>query len=100
VLSGSLPPGAVLRSAIKAPARHKAENPEAVDRQVREACLWQRTGGVVDHQMVDIVVSDAGLDKGLGAGNTDRAGGGVASVTPAKAGVQDNRRAAGLQIPA
>src|SRR5467141_146367 len=29
-------------------ARHKAEVFEAVDRQMRKACPWQRTGGVVD----------------------------------------------------
>jgi hypothetical protein len=28
---------------------------------------------VVDHQMVDVVVRDAGLGKGLGAGHTERA---------------------------
>jgi len=41
-------------------ARHKAEIFEAVDRQMRE--------GVVDHQMVDVPVRDAGLGKGFGAG--------------------------------
>jgi hypothetical protein len=71
VLSGSLPPGAVLRSAMKTAGlavRHKAQIFEAADRQMREACPWQRTGGVVDHQMVDVIVGDAGLGKGLGAG--------------------------------
>jgi len=47
--------------------RHKAEILEAVDRQMGE--------GVVDHQMVDIVVRDAGLGKGLGAGDAKRARG-------------------------
>ena len=52
-------------------ARHKAQILEAVDRQMRKACPWQRTGGVVDHQMVDVVVSDAGLGKGGGAGDAN-----------------------------
>jgi hypothetical protein len=43
---------------------------------MREACPWQRTGGVVDHQVVDVVVGDAGLAKGLGAGDAERARGG------------------------
>jgi hypothetical protein len=30
---------------------------------MRETCPWQRTGGVVDHQMVDIIVCDAGSVK-------------------------------------
>src|ERR1700674_2134116 len=47
--------------------RHKAEIFEAVDRQMRE--------GVVDHQMVDVVVGDAGLGKGLGAGDAEGARG-------------------------
>jgi len=42
-------------------ARHKPETFEAVDRQARKACPWQRTRGVVDHQMVDVVMRDAGL---------------------------------------
>src|SRR5271167_2014221 len=57
-------------------ARHKAEILEAVDRQMREACPWQRTGGVVDHQMVDIFVRDAGLGEGLGSGDAEGARGG------------------------
>ena len=48
-------------------ARDKAEIFEAVDREMREACPWQRTGGVVDRQVVDVIVGDAGLGKGLGA---------------------------------
>jgi hypothetical protein len=36
-------------------ARHKAEILEAVDRQMRKACPWLRTGGVVDHQMLDVL---------------------------------------------
>jgi hypothetical protein len=43
--------------------RDKAEIPEAVDRQTEE--------GVVDHQMVDVVVGDAGLGKGCGAGDAE-----------------------------
>jgi hypothetical protein len=46
-------------------ARHKAQIFEAVDRQMRK--------GVVDHQMVDVVVGDAGLGKGRGAGDAERA---------------------------
>ena len=37
--------------------RYKAEILEAVDRQMRE--------GIVDHQLVDIVVRDAGVGEGL-----------------------------------
>jgi hypothetical protein len=32
--------------------------------------------GVVDRQIVDVVVGDAGLDEGLGAGDAERARGG------------------------
>ena len=59
-------PGAVLRAAMKGAgfaARYKAEILEAVDRQTEE--------GVVDHQMVDVVVGDAGLGKGCGAGDAE-----------------------------
>src|SRR5437868_3040155 len=72
-------------------ARHKTEILEAVDRQMRKACPWQRTGGVVDHQMVDVLVCDAGLGKGGGAGDAEGARRGAWFVTPAKAGVQGNR---------
>jgi len=41
---------------------------EAVDRQMRE--------GVVDHQMVDVLVRDPGLGEGLGAGDAKGARGG------------------------
>jgi hypothetical protein len=54
--SGSLPPGAGLRPAMKGAglgARHQAEIFRAVDRQMRE--------GVVDYEMVDVVMRDAGL---------------------------------------
>jgi hypothetical protein len=64
VVSGSLPPGAVLCPGDEGSgfaARHKAEIFEAVDRQMRE--------GVVDDPMVDVLVADAGLGKGLGAGD-------------------------------
>jgi hypothetical protein len=37
-------------------APYKAQILEAVDRQMREACTWQRTGGVLNHQMVDVAV--------------------------------------------
>ena len=60
--------GAVLRSAMKAPAspaRHKAQIFEQVDRQMREACPWRRTVGVVDHQVVDVTVRDAASAKAL-----------------------------------
>ena len=60
VFSGSLPPGAVLRSQMKraaSPALAEAEVLEAVERQVGE--------GVVDHQVVDVRVRDAGLGEGL-----------------------------------
>jgi len=67
-------------------ARHKAEILEAVDRQMRKACPWQRTGGVVDHQMVDVFMRNAGFGKGLGAGDAEGARGGASFVTPAKAG--------------
>jgi len=43
---------------------------------MREACPWQRTAGVVDHQMVDVAVGDAGLGEGLGAGDAEGARGG------------------------
>jgi hypothetical protein len=49
---------------------------ETVDRQMRKACPWQRTGGVVDHRVVDVIVSDAGLGEGLGAGDAERTRGG------------------------
>jgi|HubBroStandDraft_6_1064221.scaffolds.fasta_scaffold314205_1 hypothetical protein len=32
--------------------------------------------GVVNHQVIDVVVGDAGLGKGLGAGDAERARGG------------------------
>jgi len=47
------------------PLRHKAEVLEAVDRQMRK--------GVVDHQMVDVLVRDAGLGKSRGAGDAEGA---------------------------
>ena len=65
-------------------ARHKAQILQAVDRQMRE--------GVVDHQMVDVLVRDAGLGKGSGAGDAERAGRGVFLVTLARAGVQGDRQ--------
>jgi hypothetical protein len=43
-------------------ALHKAEIFEAVDRQMR--------GGIVDHQMVDVIMSDAAV-KGHGAGDAE-----------------------------
>ena len=49
-------------------ARHKPQILEAVDRQMGE--------GVVDHQVIDVAVGDAGLGKGLGAGDAERARGG------------------------
>jgi hypothetical protein len=52
-------------------ATDKTQILEAVDRQMRKACPWQRTGGVVDHQMVDVVVHDAGTSRG--AGDAERA---------------------------
>jgi len=76
VFKGDLPPGALLRSAMKAPASPRGTKPkilEAVDRQMGEACPWQRTGGVVDRQVVAVIVGDAGLGKGLGAGDGERA---------------------------
>ena len=79
VFSGSLPPGAVLRSAMKTvglAARHKAEILGAIDRQMRKARPWLRTGGIVNHQMVDVLVRNAGLGKRGGAGHTERARGG------------------------
>ena len=54
-------PGAVLRSAMNAPGLalwHKAQILDAVDRQIGE--------GVVDHQMVDALVRDAGSAKAVG----------------------------------
>jgi hypothetical protein len=75
VLSGSLPPGGIALGdggSVLA-ARHKADVFEALDRQMRKACPWQRTGGIVDYQMVDVVVRDAGLGKGLGAGDAEGA---------------------------
>ncbi len=53
-------------------ARHKAEIFEAVDRQMRE--------GVVDHQMVDVVVGEAGLGEGFGAGDAERARRGESAI--------------------
>jgi hypothetical protein len=43
-----------------------------MDRQMRE--------GVVDHQMVDVLVGDAGLCEGSGADDTERARGGKSSI--------------------
>jgi hypothetical protein len=79
---------------MKAPASPRGTKPqilEAVDRQVRKACPWQRTGGVVDHQVVDLFVRDASLGKGLGAGDAEGARGGASFVAPAKAGAQGQR---------
>src|SRR5262249_27790829 len=53
-------------------ARHKAGVFEAVDRQMRE--------GVVDHQMVDALVRDAGLGKCRRAGDAEGARGGEISI--------------------
>ena len=56
MFSGSLPPGAVLRSAMKRcrlARLAEAEVLQSVQRQMRE--------GVVDHQVIDVVVADAGL---------------------------------------
>ena len=50
-------------AALAAP--DKAQIFEAVDRQMGE--------GVVDHQMVDVAVGDAGLGEGLGARHAERA---------------------------
>ena len=41
---------------------------------MREACPWQRTGGVVDHQVVDVLVRDAGLGKCVNSATTGSAG--------------------------
>jgi hypothetical protein len=57
-------------------SRHKAQILEAVDRRVCEACPWQRTGSVVDHQVVDVLVRDAGLGKRGRAGDAEGARGG------------------------
>src|SRR5258708_3512207 len=57
-------------------ARHKAEILEAVDRQMRKACPWQRTGGVVGYQVIYVVVRDDGRGEGLGAGDAESARGG------------------------
>jgi hypothetical protein len=40
-----------------------------------EACPWQRTGGVVDYRMVDVIVGNAGLGTGCGAGDAEGARG-------------------------
>jgi hypothetical protein len=48
--------------------------------------------GVVDHQTDDIIVRDAGLGKGLGAGDAEDARGGDSFVTPAEAGVQGSAK--------
>jgi len=58
-------------SVCSATAQHKPQIFEAVDRHMCKACPWQRTGGVVDHQMVDVVVGDAGLGKGCGGGDAE-----------------------------
>ena len=71
VFSGSLPPGAVLRSPMKAaasPRLAEAQVLQAVERQVRE--------GVVDHQVIDVRVLDAGFVEGLLARHAERARGG------------------------
>ena len=52
----------------------------------------QRTGSVVDHQVLDVVVGDAGLTEGLATADAERVRGGVSFVTPRKAGVQGNAR--------
>ena len=36
---------------------------------MRKACPWQRTGGVVDHQMVNVIVRDAGRGNGRRVGD-------------------------------
>jgi hypothetical protein len=98
VFKGSLPPGggvALGDEGAGLAARHKAQIFETVDRQMRKACPWLRTEGVADHQMVDVIVHDAGFVKGLGAGDGERARRGALFVTPrkrAKAGVQGNRQ--------
>jgi hypothetical protein len=46
-------------------ARHKAQIFETIDRQMRE--------GVVDHQVVDVLVRDAGLGEDRGDGDAERA---------------------------
>jgi hypothetical protein len=55
---------------------------------MRKACPWLRTGGVVDHQMVDVAVRDAGTGKGSGAVDWERA----FFVTSRKRGVQSGAR--------
>ena len=59
-------------------ARHKAQILKAVDRQMGD--------GVVGHQMVDVLVRDAGFGKGVGAGNAERARGGAFSSRSRKRG--------------
>ena len=68
MLSGNLPPGggvALGDETAGLAARRKAEI-LAADREMRE--------GVVDHPMVDVLVRDAGLSEGRGAGDAERAG--------------------------
>ena len=62
MLGGSLPPGGDIALGDEGSGLAAGYEPqilEAVDRQMRE--------GVVDHQMVDVLVRDPGLGEGLGA---------------------------------
>ena len=68
VFSGSLLPGAVFRSAMKRPASPRGTKPQvlqSVQRQMRE--------GVVDHQVIHVLVRDACLAKGRRPRNAERA---------------------------
>jgi len=66
---------------------------------MRKACPWQQTGGVVDYQMVDVLVRDAGLGKAVGPA-TRKVRGDVFLSSPRKAGVQGFRRNFWPWIPA
>ena len=71
MLGGSLPPGGDIALGDEGSGLAAGYEPqilEAVDRQMRE--------GVVDHQMVDVLVRHADLGEGLGAGDAKGARGG------------------------
>jgi hypothetical protein len=90
-------PRAVLRSVLKAPGSPRERSPDPRDRRsagARSSPL-AASRGAVDHQVVDVVVRDARLGKGLRAVDAERAlragdaervrGGNDYSVAPQKA---------------
>jgi hypothetical protein len=62
---GSVAPGDEGEPA--SPSGTKSRSSRPMDWQMRKACPWQRTGGVVNHHVVDVIVRDAGSAKALGS---------------------------------